>query len=182
MTRHSLYLHVSSFPSQYWISGKIPAKLFPCMGDKTKLKPSSSLGQRYLNEHNTICLSVSFGSTLCSLTLLLNQKFHWDTGRQRGEEELKMLEEDVQCGCSLFPCPASRRHYWSSRICQLPLHSAACLDSHHRNISKAKTMSEVRKFTKRLSKPGTAAELRQSVSEAVRTSVIVVSYVNVNVS
>ncbi|XP_018085480.1 dedicator of cytokinesis protein 11 isoform X2 [Xenopus laevis] len=33
-------------------------------------------------------------------------------------------------------------------------------------------MSEVRKFTKRLSKPGTAAELRQSVSEAVRSSVI----------
>uniref|UniRef100_A0AAR2L4E0 Dedicator of cytokinesis 11 n=1 Tax=Pygocentrus nattereri TaxID=42514 RepID=A0AAR2L4E0_PYGNA len=33
------------------------------------------------------------------------------------------------------------------------------------------TMSEVRKFTKRLSKPGTAAELRQSVSEAVRSSV-----------
>uniref|UniRef100_A0A4W5JP30 Uncharacterized protein n=1 Tax=Hucho hucho TaxID=62062 RepID=A0A4W5JP30_9TELE len=38
-------------------------------------------------------------------------------------------------------------------------------------------MSEVRKCTKRLSKPGTAAELRQSVSEAVRTSVIVVSMV-----
>lgn len=34
-------------------------------------------------------------------------------------------------------------------------------------------MSEVRKFTKRLSKPGTAAELRQSVSEAVRTSISV---------
>uniref|UniRef100_A0A3Q2CL51 Dedicator of cytokinesis 11 n=1 Tax=Cyprinodon variegatus TaxID=28743 RepID=A0A3Q2CL51_CYPVA len=32
-------------------------------------------------------------------------------------------------------------------------------------------MSEVRKFTKRLSKPGTAAEVRQSVSEAVRTTV-----------
>uniref|UniRef100_A0A8C8SCD6 Dedicator of cytokinesis 11 n=1 Tax=Pelusios castaneus TaxID=367368 RepID=A0A8C8SCD6_9SAUR len=31
-------------------------------------------------------------------------------------------------------------------------------------------MAEVRKFTKRLSKPGTAAELRQSVSEAVRSS------------
>ncbi|XP_061566530.1 dedicator of cytokinesis protein 11 [Cololabis saira] len=31
-------------------------------------------------------------------------------------------------------------------------------------------MSEVRKFTKRLSKPGTAAEVRQSVSEAVRSS------------
>uniref|UniRef100_A0A673HYQ6 Dedicator of cytokinesis protein 11-like n=1 Tax=Sinocyclocheilus rhinocerous TaxID=307959 RepID=A0A673HYQ6_9TELE len=34
-------------------------------------------------------------------------------------------------------------------------------------------MSEVRKFTKRLSKPGTAAGLRQSVSEAVRTSIAV---------
>uniref|UniRef100_A0A8C6DFD5 Dedicator of cytokinesis 11 n=1 Tax=Moschus moschiferus TaxID=68415 RepID=A0A8C6DFD5_MOSMO len=33
-------------------------------------------------------------------------------------------------------------------------------------------MAEVRKFTKRLSKPGTAAELRQSVSEAVRSSVV----------
>uniref|UniRef100_A0A2I3TJH7 Dedicator of cytokinesis 11 n=1 Tax=Pan troglodytes TaxID=9598 RepID=A0A2I3TJH7_PANTR len=33
-------------------------------------------------------------------------------------------------------------------------------------------MAEVRKFTKRLSKPGTAAELRQSVSEAVRGSVV----------
>ncbi|XP_065266893.1 dedicator of cytokinesis protein 11 [Emys orbicularis] len=33
-------------------------------------------------------------------------------------------------------------------------------------------MAEVRKFTKRLSKPGTAAELRQSVSEAVRSSVL----------
>nr|XP_008177199.1 dedicator of cytokinesis protein 11 isoform X1 [Chrysemys picta bellii] len=33
-------------------------------------------------------------------------------------------------------------------------------------------MAEVRKFTKRLSKPGTAAELRQSVSEAVRGSVL----------
>ncbi|XP_061619113.1 dedicator of cytokinesis protein 11 isoform X4 [Phyllopteryx taeniolatus] len=32
-------------------------------------------------------------------------------------------------------------------------------------------MSEVRKFTKRLSKPGTAAEVRQSVSEAVRSPV-----------
>lgn len=32
-------------------------------------------------------------------------------------------------------------------------------------------MSEVRKFTKRLSKPGTAAEVRQSVSEAVKTPV-----------
>lgn len=36
-------------------------------------------------------------------------------------------------------------------------------------------MAEVRKFTKRLSKPGTAAELRQSVSEAVRGSVVLVS-------
>uniref|UniRef100_A0A3B5LI24 Uncharacterized protein n=1 Tax=Xiphophorus couchianus TaxID=32473 RepID=A0A3B5LI24_9TELE len=35
----------------------------------------------------------------------------------------------------------------------------------------APAMSEVRKFTKRLSKPGTAAEVRQSVSEAVRSTV-----------
>lgn len=34
---------------------------------------------------------------------------------------------------------------------------------------------EARKFTRGLHKPGTAAELRQSVSEAVRTSVLVVS-------
>ncbi len=40
---------------------------------------------------------------------------------------------------------------------------------------KRENMSEVRKFTKRLSKPGTAAELRQSVSAAVRTSIAVVS-------
>lgn len=33
---------------------------------------------------------------------------------------------------------------------------------------------EARKFTRGLNKPGTAAELRQSVSEAVRTSVMVV--------
>ena len=39
-------------------------------------------------------------------------------------------------------------------------------------------MSEVRKFTKRLSKPGTAAEVRQSVSEAVRSSVDLVVSVN----
>ncbi|KAL7826186.1 hypothetical protein SRHO_G00339240 [Serrasalmus rhombeus] len=32
---------------------------------------------------------------------------------------------------------------------------------------------ETRKFTRGLSKPGTAAELRQSVSEVVRTSVLV---------
>lgn len=33
---------------------------------------------------------------------------------------------------------------------------------------------EARKFARGLNKPGTAAELRQSVSEAVRTSVMVV--------
>lgn len=37
------------------------------------------------------------------------------------------------------------------------------------------THVETRRFTRGLSKPGTAAELRQSVSEAVRTSVLVVS-------
>ncbi|XP_073701495.1 dedicator of cytokinesis protein 9 isoform X2 [Garra rufa] len=38
----------------------------------------------------------------------------------------------------------------------------------------APTHAETRKFTRGLSKPGTAAELRQSVSEAVRSSVLVV--------
>ncbi|GAA6076700.1 dedicator of cytokinesis protein 9 isoform X1, partial [Tachysurus ichikawai] len=33
--------------------------------------------------------------------------------------------------------------------------------------------AETRKFTRGLGKPGTAAELRQSVSEAVRSSVLV---------
>ncbi|KAI7809031.1 hypothetical protein IRJ41_025672, partial [Triplophysa rosa] len=33
--------------------------------------------------------------------------------------------------------------------------------------------SETRKFTRGLSKPGTAAELRQSACQAVRTSVLV---------
>lgn len=35
--------------------------------------------------------------------------------------------------------------------------------------------TETRKFTRALSKPGTAAELRQSVSEVVRGSVLLVS-------
>ncbi|KAJ8338534.1 hypothetical protein SKAU_G00375000 [Synaphobranchus kaupii] len=34
---------------------------------------------------------------------------------------------------------------------------------------------ETRRFTRGLSKPGTAAELRQSVSEVVRTSVLVIT-------
>lgn len=34
---------------------------------------------------------------------------------------------------------------------------------------------ETRRFTRGLGKPGTAAELRQSVSEVVRTSVVLVS-------
>lgn len=38
------------------------------------------------------------------------------------------------------------------------------------DFNRRDIMSEVRKFTKRLSKPGTAAEVRQSVSEAVRSS------------
>ena len=37
------------------------------------------------------------------------------------------------------------------------------------------TQPDTRKFTRGLNKPGTAAELRQSVSEVVRTSVLMVS-------
>ncbi|XP_023121900.2 dedicator of cytokinesis protein 9 isoform X9 [Amphiprion ocellaris] len=41
-------------------------------------------------------------------------------------------------------------------------------------MASASAPPEARKFTRGLNKPGTAAELRQSVSEAVRTSVLVV--------
>uniref|UniRef100_A0A3P8SP07 Uncharacterized protein n=1 Tax=Amphiprion percula TaxID=161767 RepID=A0A3P8SP07_AMPPE len=39
-------------------------------------------------------------------------------------------------------------------------------------MASASAPPEARKFTRGLNKPGTAAELRQSVSEAVRTSVL----------
>lgn len=43
------------------------------------------------------------------------------------------------------------------------------------SAAASSSSSETRKFTRALSKPGTAAELRQSVSEVVRGSVLVVS-------
>lgn len=52
---------------------------------------------------------------------------------------------------------------------------ARCTERARRDLPATAAMAEVRKFTKRLSKPGTAAELRQSVSEAVRGSVVLVS-------
>lgn len=42
-------------------------------------------------------------------------------------------------------------------------------------LSLLPASAETRKFTRALSKPGTAAELRQSVSEVVRGSVVLVS-------
>lgn len=51
-----------------------------------------------------------------------------------------------------------------------PRHARTHTGSHDWDCKRRGTMSEVRKFTKRLSKPGTAAEVRQSVSEAVRSS------------
>lgn len=42
-------------------------------------------------------------------------------------------------------------------------------------LSLLPVSAETRKFTRALSKPGTAAELRQSVSEVVRGSVLLVS-------
>lgn len=42
-------------------------------------------------------------------------------------------------------------------------------------LSLPPASAETRKFTRALSKPGTAAELRQSVSEVVRGSVVLVS-------
>uniref|UniRef100_A0AAV2KQV2 Dedicator of cytokinesis protein 11 n=1 Tax=Knipowitschia caucasica TaxID=637954 RepID=A0AAV2KQV2_KNICA len=71
-------------------------------------------------------------------------------------KEFQALAEDVT---ALSPC--------ATTACSSPVRhtgpDTASLDYF--------TMSEVRKFTKRLSKPGTAAEVRQSVSEAVRSTV-----------
>uniref|UniRef100_A0A8C9TNE5 Dedicator of cytokinesis 11 n=1 Tax=Scleropages formosus TaxID=113540 RepID=A0A8C9TNE5_SCLFO len=72
-----------------------------------------------------------------------------------------------------LPAPPTR-----SRIChscspgRAPESRAATRRRNKSNTHNRRKMSEVRKFTKRLSKPGTAAELRQSVSEAVRSSVV----------
>lgn len=52
-----------------------------------------------------------------------------------------------------------------------PRHAHTHTGRHDWDCKRRGAMSEVRKFTKRLSKPGTAAEVRQSVSEAVRSSV-----------
>ncbi|KAA0716137.1 FERM, ARHGEF and pleckstrin domain-containing protein 1 [Triplophysa tibetana] len=52
---------------------------------------------------------------------------------------------------------------------------------HRGNTIVHSDMSETRKFTRGLSKPGTAAELRQSACQAVRTSVLVVSIFAVRV-
>uniref|UniRef100_A0A673C5X1 Dedicator of cytokinesis 11 n=1 Tax=Sphaeramia orbicularis TaxID=375764 RepID=A0A673C5X1_9TELE len=52
-----------------------------------------------------------------------------------------------------------------------PRHAQSHTGTQDVDVNPRGTMSEVRKFTKRLSKPGTAAEVRQSVSEAVRTTV-----------
>uniref|UniRef100_A0AAQ4S259 Dedicator of cytokinesis 11 n=1 Tax=Gasterosteus aculeatus aculeatus TaxID=481459 RepID=A0AAQ4S259_GASAC len=53
----------------------------------------------------------------------------------------------------------------------LPRHARIPAGTHEVDSDQPGAMSEVRKFTKRLSKPGTAAEVRQSVSEAVKSSV-----------
>uniref|UniRef100_A0AAQ5YHM8 Dedicator of cytokinesis 11 n=1 Tax=Amphiprion ocellaris TaxID=80972 RepID=A0AAQ5YHM8_AMPOC len=57
----------------------------------------------------------------------------------------------------------------SAAACSVPRHARFHTGSE--GFKQPGAMSEVRKFTKRLSKPGTAAEVRQSVSEAVRTTV-----------
>lgn len=63
------------------------------------------------------------------------------------------------------PPPLSRPLPCALRSAPLRLCAARCPGLAGRGCG---AMGEVRKFTKRLSKPGTAAELRQSVSEAVR--------------
>lgn len=49
------------------------------------------------------------------------------------------------------------------------------IDAKSRATMSTPAHPETRRFTRGLGKPGTAAELRQSVSEVVRTSVLVVS-------
>lgn len=61
--------------------------------------------------------------------------------------------------------------YFFSNNCVLPL----LINDSVKLIMSTPVHPETRKFTRGLSKPGTAAELRQSVSEVVRTSVFVVS-------
>lgn len=52
---------------------------------------------------------------------------------------------------------------------------AAAAAARMSQLSLVPALAETRKFTRALSKPGTAAELRQSVSEVVRGSVLLVS-------
>ncbi|XP_047432549.1 dedicator of cytokinesis protein 9-like isoform X9 [Mugil cephalus] len=52
--------------------------------------------------------------------------------------------------------------------------AVTCVSDEPRAHAMASAPPEARKFTRGLNKPGTAAELRQSVSEAVRTSVLMV--------
>lgn len=56
-----------------------------------------------------------------------------------------------------------------------PLRAAEGSGARSEVLGMASLPPETRKFTRALSKPGTAAELRQSVSEVVRGSVLVVS-------
>lgn len=63
-----------------------------------------------------------------------------------------------------------RAHAQRTSGCHTTAGAAAC-STHRVDFNQRGSMSEVRKFTKRLSKPGTAAEVRQSVSEAVKTTV-----------
>lgn len=66
-----------------------------------------------------------------------------------------------------FPvnCVDKKKNAWSGRF----------IDPKRRAVMATPVQTETRKFTRGLGKPGTAAELRQSVSEVVRTSVLVVS-------
>lgn len=67
--------------------------------------------------------------------------------------------------------PASGCHTTTPPLRLLPRHAHIHTGTYEVDFILRDAMSEVRKFTKRLSKPGTAAEVRQSVSEAVRSSV-----------
>uniref|UniRef100_A0A8B9CL13 Dedicator of cytokinesis 11 n=1 Tax=Anser brachyrhynchus TaxID=132585 RepID=A0A8B9CL13_9AVES len=90
-------------------------------------------------------------------------------GRAGGGSRARALPRPARRRRAAPPAPGPARPRPPAR--SSPRRGPARLGSARLGADHA-AMAEVRKFTKRLSKPGTAAELRQSVSEAVRSSFV----------
>lgn len=93
--------------------------------------------------------------------------------RTRGE---RRGEQAAAPGAEGGPGRAPRAHLAAARPGRTAgAGSAAALVARMSQPPLLPSSAETRKFTRALSKPGTAAELRQSVSEVVRGSVLLVS-------